>query len=240
MAKSITEVNTTDPSRITIMAMASRNSAFGASNHGVTLRLAAGLNINYYKGKEELPMNKLVKKVLVGAMAATMMLGSVTTAFAAGSPTEAKEPVKQEAVTSTSGATVNTNTKGQATVTSVKKTNSTEVRIGSVSVDGTKYAVTRIESKTFANAAKAEKVVLPNTLKSIGAEAFTGAKSLKTIVIKSKTTVKVNKDAFKNVDTKKMTIKVTQNMSLAQYKAFKKQLRAAGFKGTIKRVTVGK
>ncbi len=185
-------------------------------------------------------MNKLVKKVLVGAMAATMMLGSVTTAFAAGSPTEAKEPVKQEAVTSTSGATVNTNTKGQATVTSVKKTNSTEVRIGSVSVDGTKYAVTRIESKTFANAAKAEKVVLPNTLKSIGAEAFTGAKSLKTIVIKSKTTIKVNKDAFKNVDTKKMTIKVTQNMSLAQYKAFKKQLRAAGFKGTIKRVTVGK
>ena len=124
---------------------------------------------------------------------------------------------------------------------SLKKTNKKEVSISSkVVVDGVKYTVTRIEAKTFANAPKATKVTLPSTITSLGAQAFTGAKSLKTIVIKSKTTVKVNKDAFKNVDTKKMTIKVTQNMSLAQYKAFKKQLRAAGFKGTIKRVTVGK
>ena len=66
-------------------------------------------------------------------------------------------------------------------------------------------------------------------------EAFTGAKSVKTIVIKS-ASVKVDKTAFKGVDTKKMTIKVS-GMSAKQLKAFKAQLKKAGFKGTVKKVS---
>lgn len=184
-------------------------------------------------------MNKFIKKILVGVMAATMVIGSVTTAFAAGSPTNGQETVRQEEVKAENGATVNTNAAGKATVTSVKKTNSTEVRLDTkVEVNGVKYSVTRIEAKTFANAAKATKVYLPSTIKSIGAEAFTGASSLKTIVIKSTSTVKVNKDAFKGVNTSKMTIKVT-NMSKKEFAAFKAQLKKAGFKGTVKQVKVG-
>ena len=48
--------------------------------------------------------------------------------------------------------------------------------------------------------------------------------------------VKVAKTAFKGVDTKKMTIKVS-GMSAKQLKAFKAQLKKAGFKGTVKKVS---
>lgn len=44
-------------------------------------------------------MKKLMKKALVGILAATMMFGSVCTAYAAtGSATEAPAPAKQENV----------------------------------------------------------------------------------------------------------------------------------------------
>lgn len=182
-------------------------------------------------------MNKLIKKVLVGVIAGTMMLGSVCTAFAAtGSKTEAPTAESNKKVEASNGSTVNTSSTGKATVTSVKKTTKKEVSISSkVEVNGKKYTVTRIEAKTFANAPKATKVTLPSTITSLGAQAFTGAKSLKTIVIKSTKAVKVNKDAFKGVNTKKMTIKVT-SMSKKELKAFKKQLKKAGFKGTVKLV----
>ena len=182
-------------------------------------------------------MNKLIKKVLVGVIAGTMMLGSVCTAFAAtGSKTEAPTAESNKKVEASNGSTVNTSSTGKATVTSVEKTTKKEVSISSkVVVDGVKYTVTKIEAKTFANAPKATKVTLPSTITSLGAQAFTGAKSLKTIVIKSAKAVKVNKDAFKSVNTKKMTIKVT-SMSKKELKAFKKQLKKAGFKGTVKLV----
>lgn len=60
-------------------------------------------------------------------------------------------------------------------------------------------------------------------------------KVCKTIVIKS-ASVKVAKTAFKGVNTKKMTIKVS-GMSAKQLKAFKAQLKKAGFKGTVKKVS---
>ena len=104
-----------------------------------------------------------------------------------------------------------------------------------VVVDGVSYKVTAIGAKAFANATKATTVTLPASIKTIGAQAFTGAKSVKTIVIKS-ASVKVDKTAFKGVDTKKMTIKVS-GMSAKQLKAFKAQLKKAGFKGTVKKVS---
>lgn len=184
-------------------------------------------------------MNKLIKKVLVGVIAGTMMLGSVCTAFAAtGSQTEAPSaPVRnEEPVKATNGSEAKTSATGKATVTSVKKTSAKSVTVSStVKIDGISYKVTRLENKAFANAPKATKVTLPSTITSLGAQAFTGAKSLKTIVIKSTKAVKVNKDAFKGVNTKKMTIKVT-SMSKKELKAFKKQLKKAGFKGTVKLV----
>ena len=161
-------------------------------------------------------MKKLMKKALVGILAATMMFGSVCTAYAAtGSATEAPVLTKQESVKADNGTKVNTSSNGTATVTAVKKTTKKSVSVASkVTVNGVKYTVTKIGAKTFANA-------------------FTGAKSVKTIVINSKKAVSVSKTAFKGVDTKKMTIRVT-NMSKNQLKAFKENLKKAGFEGKVK------
>ena len=176
-------------------------------------------------------MNKLIKKVLVGITAATMMFGSVCTAYAAtDSATVAPAPEKQTNVKADNGAKVSTAANGTATVTKKSVTVASKVV-----VDGVSYKVTAIGAKAFANATKATTVTLPASIKTIGAQAFTGAKSVKTIVIKS-ASVKVDKTAFKGVDTKKMTIKVS-GMSAKQLKAFKAQLKKAGFKGTVKKVS---
>lgn len=202
-----------------------------------------GLNIHDKKGKEDKPMNKMIKKVLVGVMAATMMLGSVSTAFAAvGSATVSVEPEKQSGVkaekTSTGiTPTVNTRADGTATVTEVKKTSKKSVTISkTVTVDGVDYKVTKVAAGAFDNCTKVKTITLPSTITTIGSEAFTGVSStLKTIKINSTKKVTVSKNAFKDVDTKKMTITVTKNMSSKDYKALKKALKAAGFEGTIKR-----
>ena len=180
-------------------------------------------------------MNKLIKKVLVGIPAATMMFGSVCTAYAAtDSATVAPAPEKQTNVKADNGAKVSTAANGTATVKALPKTTKKSVTVASkVVVDGVSYKVTAIGAKAFANATKATTVTLPASI--IGAQAFTGAKSVKTIVIKS-ASVKVDKTAFKGVDTKKMTIKVS-GMSAKQLKAFKAQLKKAGFKGTVKKVS---
>ena len=175
-------------------------------------------------------MNKLIKKVLVGITAATMMFGSVCTAYAAtDSATVAPAPEKQTNVKADNGAKV-------STVKALPKTTKKSVTVASkVVVDGVSYKVTAIGAKAFANATKATTVTLPASIKTIGAQAFTGAKSVKTIVIKS-ASVKVAKTAFKGVNTKKMTIEVS-GMSAKQLKAFKAQLKKAGFKGTVKKVS---
>ena len=180
-------------------------------------------------------MKKLMKKALVGILAATMMFGSVCTAYAAtGSATEAPAPTKQESVKADNGTKVNTSSKGTATVTAVKKTTKKSVSVASkVTVNGVKYTVTEIGAKTFANAKKATKVTLPATIERIGAKAFTGAKALKTIKINSKK-VKVDKAAFKGVNTKKMTIQLPAKATKDEKKALKKAFKAAGFKGTFK------
>lgn len=188
-------------------------------------------------------MNKMMKKVLVGVMAATMLIGSVTTAFAAtGSATVSVEPQKQTAVKAEKTETgitptVNTSKKGTATITEIKKTSKKTVTIGkTVTVDGVDYKVTKIAAGTFENCTKVKTVSLPSTITTIGSNAFTGASStLKTIKINSAKKVTVEKSAFEGVSTKKMTITVSKKMSSKDYKALKKSLKAAGFEGKIKR-----
>ncbi len=150
-------------------------------------------------------MNKLIKKVLVGITAATMMFGSVCTAYAAtDSATVAPAPEKNRQTSRLIMAQkVSTAANGTATVKALPKTTKKSVTVASkVVVDGVSYKVTTIGAKAFANATKATTVTLPASIKTIGAQAFTGAKSVKTIVIKS-ASVKVAKTAFKGVDTKR-------------------------------------
>lgn len=86
-------------------------------------------------------MNKLIKKVLVGITAATMMFGSVCTAYAAtDSATVAPAPEKQTNVKADNGAKVSTTANGTATVKALPKTTKKSVTVASkVVVDGVSY-----------------------------------------------------------------------------------------------------
>ena len=184
-------------------------------------------------------MNKFVKKLLVGILAGTMLLGSVSTAYAANSPatapkTETNSGATAEKTSSGITPTVNTSKKGFARITEIAKTSKTTVTVPkAVTVNGVSYKVTIIGAKAFDNCDKAKTVSLPATITTIGSKAFTGAKALKTIKINSKK-VKVDKAAFKGVNTKKMTIQLPAKATKDEKKALKKAFKAAGFKGTFK------
>lgn len=96
-------------------------------------------------------MNKLIKKVLVGITAATMMFGSVCTAYAAtDSATVAPAPEKQTNVKADNGAKVSTAANGTATVKALPKTTKKSVTVASkVVVDGVSYKVTAIGAKAL-------------------------------------------------------------------------------------------
>lgn len=158
-------------------------------------------------------MQKFVKKLLVGILAGTMLLGSVATSYAATSPSTSTEPVKQtETVSTASGvkATVATKADGTATVKAVKTTKKTVTVGKTVKVDGVSYTVT-----------------------TIGAKAFANAKNLKTVKINN-ANVKVSKNALKGVKAKSLTVKLPAKATKAQKNALKKAFKAAAKNAGIK------
>ena len=178
-------------------------------------------------------MVKAMKKVLVCAMAAALTLGSAASASAVQSPTTSVTPVTKSNVKASNGTTVNVNKNGTA-VKAVKATKSKSVTVSAtVKVNGVTYKVTTVNAKAFAKATKATKITLPASIKLINKSAFTGAKKVKTIVLKGKKSITVKKGAFKGVNTKKVTIKVNKKMSKKEFKKLKKALKKAGFKGKV-------
>ena len=176
-------------------------------------------------------MVKAMKKVLVCAMAAALTLGSAASASAVQSPTNSVTPVTKSNVKASNGTTVNVNKNGTAAVKAVKATKSKSVTVSAtVKVNGVTYKVTTVNAKAFA---KATKVTLPASIKTINKSAFTGAKKVKTIVLKGKKSITVKKGAFKGVNTKKVTIKVNKKMSKKEFKKLQKALKKAGFKGKV-------
>ncbi len=172
---------------------------------------------------------KLFKKVSALVLAAAISLSSFATAFAATqSPTTA--PVANASATTVKSHTVSSMEAGTATLKAVNKTYKSVI-INAVAVNGVKYKITKIAANAF-NGSKATKVTLGANVKTISKNAFKGSK-VKTIVLKNRK-VTVKKGAFSGRNTKKMTIKV--NCTKKQLAAVKKKLRAAGFKGTIKRL----
>ena len=94
--------------------------------------------------------------------------------------------------------------------------------------------MTVVAANAFKSCKNVTKITLPATVKKFNKKAFTGAKKVKTIVVKSKKAITVKKGAFKGLKTKKITIKAGK-MSKKQLKKFKKSLKKAGFKGKVKK-----
>lgn len=189
-------------------------------------------------------MVKGMKKAMVAALAAVLTIGSFSTAYAAKSPTgsveaEKKDDVKADKVNGIV-PTVDTKKDGTATLGSIKKTTKKSVSVPSkVEVNGVEYKVTKISAGAFDNCTKMTNVTIPSTVTTIGANAFSGADSLKKISLSGTKAVSVSKNAFKGTDTKKMTIEVSPKMSSKELKKLKKELKAAGYKGkvTVKKST---
>lgn len=100
-----------------------------------------------------------------------------------------------------------------------------------ITVKKKKYRVTSIAVKAFANNKKIKKITIPTSIKSIGKQAFSGCRNLKTIVIKTKylTRKSVGAKAFKGIHAK-ATIKVPKK----QKKVYQKFLKTKGIGKKVK------
>mgnify|MGYP000596236161 CR=1 FL=1 len=85
-----------------------------------------------------------------------------------------------------------------------------------------KYQVTSIAAKAFANNKKLTKIVIPASVRSIGKQAFSGCKNLKSITIKTTYLTKksVGAKAFKGIHAK-AAIKVPKKQKKAYTSLFK-------------------
>ncbi len=138
------------------------------------------------------------------------------------------------AIDANTGATVNTAADGTATVTNVAKSAKAVIPDAVTGENGTSYTVTAIAPKAINN--KVKTLTVGKNIRLIRAKAFSRAKRLRTIQFTGTNAVKVNKKAFKGINTKKITIKVKKQMSKKNYRAFAKSLKKAGFKGKIKKI----
>ncbi|MBE5844017.1 MAG: hypothetical protein E7302_07505 [Butyrivibrio sp.] len=182
-------------------------------------------------------MFKFMRRALATVLTAALVLS--TPVSAATSPSTAPAPAEQSSVKAdkTDGitTTVSTSTDGTATIKSIAKTKKKSITVPSkVTVNGVTYEVTALGAKAFKNCTKATKVTVPASIKKIQKNAFNGSK-VNTIVLKTKKSITVEKGAFKGRDTSKMTIKVNKKISKKEFKKLKKVLKAAGFKGKIKK-----
>lgn len=111
-----------------------------------------------------------------------------------------------------------------------RKANNTSFNVPkSVKLANGRYKVVGIEKNAFKNNRKLKKVVIGSQVTKIGANAFSGAKNLKTITIKSKSLKSVGKNAFKGIN-EKCKIKVPAK----KLNSYKKLLSKKGQKNSVK------
>lgn len=125
----------------------------------------------------------------------------------------------------------NPNKKEVAYMAPANKRKKTVTIDSKIVIGGVTYKVTKLEAKAFKNNTTVTKVIIPSSIVSIGTNAFSGCKKIKTITIKSqKLTAKtVSQGAFKGL-SKKVIIKVPKK----KQKVYKKLFEKKGFKGKVK------
>lgn len=100
-------------------------------------------------------------------------------------------------------------------------------KLTSVKFKGTK--IKKIGQGAFAKCSSLKSITIPKSVTEIGKEAFKDCKKLSKVTIKGTVLKKIGKNAFKNI-AKKAVIKVPKKKKTA----YKKLLKNAGYKGTVK------
>lgn len=180
-------------------------------------------------------MRKTRKRILACTLAAALSLGTAVTSMAADSPVTSLKPVSATKVqTDNRFYTVDTTETGTLTITKAKATGKAKKTVtATLKVNGVKYRVATIGPNAFKSWKNVKTLILPGSVSLIKAKAFSGCKSLKTIVLKNKKATRVKKNAFKGLNTRKITINVKVKMTAKNYKKLQANLRKAGFKGKI-------
>ncbi|SDB19707.1 S8 family serine peptidase [Eubacterium oxidoreducens] len=111
-----------------------------------------------------------------------------------------------------------------AVVTKADKSLTKVTIASSVTINGKKYKVTKINSKVFAKHTKLKSVTIGANVKTIGSQAFFKATSLKKVIFKGKKVKSIGSKAFKKIN-KKVTYKYP---SKKKKTAYQKLLKKAG------------
>ncbi len=183
-------------------------------------------------------MKKAMKRIAALALAAVLTFGTAVTSMAATeSPTTGKKPVTQDNVKSEDNIyTTKTYRKGWMRIKSAKAVNKKKVAIPeTMTINGITYRVTSLGAGSLKKWKKVKTIVLSKNVDTVHGYTFKNCKKLRTIIVKNTQPINFYKRAFKGVDTKKLTIKFSKNMSKKDFKKTKKRLRKIGFKGKIER-----
>lgn len=178
-------------------------------------------------------MVSFVKRSLAMLLVVMMVLTTAVTAFAAGSPEEGE--VQEDAKL---GSVVNTNdSKGTAAIVTYRVVSGKTIKILSyATVRGKKYKVNKIKKNAFVNNPQVTTISLGKNVSEIETSAFNKCTKLKYIHLKKIKNVTFAKNAFKGVPST-TTIKVPKATTAAQLKQLKLALKAAGFKGKVKKAS---
>ncbi len=179
------------------------------------------------------------RKIMAFILSLALVLGLPASAFAAGSPSTAPAPSKQNKVEVSQGDMRNVSTSSDGTAAATKVQNRSTVKVaGTVTVNGVEYKVTTLNAGAIGS--KTKNVTISQNTTNFKKGAFKNAKNLKKLKLQCKKGAKASdykfaKGAFNKKTTKKATIHVGKGMSKKEFNKLKKKLRSAGFRGKIKR-----
>lgn len=185
---------------------------------------------------------KSLKKMLAVVLAASLTLSSAVVAFGATSPTTGAVATENKTAVDATDvpAQVTTTAKGEATISKFTDKKATKATIDTVTVNGVEYKVTEIKANAF-KGTKVKTVSLGENVAKVGKNAFSGAKSLKTVTLANKK-VTVSSKAFSGLSKSakaKITIKVNSKISKKDYAKLVKALKKAGIsEKRIKKVKI--
>lgn len=183
---------------------------------------------------------KLMTKAFACMLAASVSLGSAVPAAAATSSPEKPPVLKEQPSVKTDDQLwilqVYKNGRTKA-LFRAKATGTKTFKIPKkVKIQGITCQINELGAESLDKLDSVTKIILPSTVTKLNAKSFAGCKNLKTIVFrKGKRFPVIRKDAFKGLNTKKMTIRISKKFSKKHFKIITRRLRTKGFKGKIVR-----
>ena len=136
-------------------------------------------------------------------------------------------------VSDTVAGTVSTNSNGTAVLE--KAENRKKISLNTVSVNGTAYNITTVAAGALKDASDVQTVELGADIERIEKKAFSGADNLKKIKVNGTKAFRIEKGAFGKLDTSKIKVIVSTEMSGKEYRKLQVRMRNAGFEGSFSR-----